>query len=234
MVVRPSILTLLAFVFIVFSFVVYVVSWRLGIQISLLTPKIFPNAIFISSIISIFLSVGFFYPRKYFFWVNLFLLLVFMVAVGLIAEIAYSINYNLAFLLLFYFVMGIVSLGILVKKDIRNLYFDKYSRWWENKKRYALNIPCSVDDDDSAILENLSETGAFIRIRNEPGHDLVNIRISVFEFRVRLKGVVVHTKLMSDGLYGFGVKFIEMEDYKLETIRDIMQNCKDIDISRAR
>jgi hypothetical protein len=111
-----------------------------------------------------------------------------------------------------YVLVGLCCVGFIyfLFPEVRQPFFDRTIRWWENKRRFHVNIPCEVKLGSAVYattIMNLSQTGAFLKGTPE----LQDLKAADLTFTYGDLKLLLPMTLISHHNYnnvpGIGVKF---------------------------
>jgi hypothetical protein len=106
--------------------------------------------------------------------------------------------------------------------SVRNVYLKPSLRWWEQKPRFLVDIPISIEINNSTAtgtIKNISEGGALI----ETAMDFSRGDIFKMKFGMFQKKFTVETQVVFKGLEGFGTFFIDVSPSQNELNKVIDQ-----------
>ncbi len=117
--------------------------------------------------------------------------------------------------------------GFFFRKHIIAPYFNPRLRWWEQARRYEIDLGVSIEYAGMAelgYLEDISLGGCFIRIAEkiDTGH-IYPLRIYMGNsISVALKGRVMRSVLDDCSLPGYGIMFVNISETEKEGVEHII------------
>lgn len=123
------------------------------------------------------------------------------------------------------FGVNLVVVTYFLVPAVRNLYFNRRMRWWENHTRYTANFKCHWQADESektveGLVSNLSLSGLFLKSEKNPDNDgSISVTFEHKEIETKLMGkAILHDKLKEKG---FGMQFIHNAE-SLKAVKEII------------
>ncbi len=134
---------------------------------------------------------------------------------------------NIAFL----FALNILVVGYFLVPAVRNLYFSRRARWWENHTRYIAGFNCEWSKAESkksvtGVVENISIGGLFLNSANVEvkSDDLISINFKCDKLSFKFLGKpIIHQKTASKG---FGIQFFHSKD-SLKNIKKLVAHLEE-------
>ena len=86
--------------------------------------------------------------------------------------------------------INIICVSYFFVPSVSRVYHDKNIRWWEQAKRYKVNIPAKIKTDKGdtidCVIENISTSGAKLKAENVDGSNtlILEFKDSDYEFKI--------------------------------------------------
>lgn len=101
---------------------------------------------------------------------------------------------------------NLATFGYFLLPSVRNVYLKPALRWWEQKPRYLVDLPITINKKDlvsDGIIKNISEGGAMIQASLDFSRgDIFNVSFEIFK-----KKFTAETQVIFKGPEGYGTFF---------------------------
>jgi len=110
-------------------------------------------------------------------------------------------------------IINILLIAYIMLPDLRRIFFDKRTRWWETSTRYFINIPCkmtliSSGESFACQLINISITGMFIESSiNLSEKTPLFVKFEYLDTNYSMNGQLIHIHSINFKR-GLGIKFL--------------------------